>query len=123
MPVSLPITIAGDAQSQNSDTYWSAGARVAPHFRIPDWNLYATYGVTGSDVRQGLTHRVTAEGTWRDALSLQVGAVAIRSPSDHQLTPIGSIDLKVNRYELGLVREQLASGFGAVHTFRIGMVF
>jgi hypothetical protein len=123
LPISLPVTVAGSAQSQNSNTLWSAAARVAPALPFADWGIAAAYGAAGSTGHDGVSHRVSARGTWRGLFTLEGGAVAEPESDGHSMTAIGSIGVTVNRYELGVVRESLANGFGAVHTFRIGILF
>jgi hypothetical protein len=122
-PFRVPFMVAASGQSQESHTIWTAGAGVMPRLPFEDWAVSAMYGASGSDVRVGVSHRVTAEAVWRKLVAVQGGVVSEPENSGRVMTAIGSIGLKVNRYELGVVRESLANGFGAVHTFRIGMVF
>jgi hypothetical protein len=117
------VTIAAQGQSQESHTRWAAGASAAPRLPLQDWTASVAYGASGSDLRAGVSHRATAEATWRSLISLQGGVVSEPENSGRNMTVIGSVGVRVNRYELGIVRESLANGFGAAHTFRLGIAF
>lgn len=123
LPASIPVTIAADAQNENNETMWAAGARVSPRVPLPDWALSAAYGASGGGPRNGVTHRITGDALWRGLISIQAGAVSDPESAGHVVTAIGSLGVRVNRYELGIVRESLAHGFGAVHSFRFGYLF
>lgn len=124
VPTAVPVHLSVAVQNESRSTLWSAAARVAPKLpRLPEWNLYATYGVAGGGDRLGMTHRVAVDGLWRDMVSLQLGAALEPESGGHEITPIGGLAVRINRYEIGVVRESLASGFGAVHTFRMGVLF
>jgi hypothetical protein len=123
LPFSVPITIAGSAQSQDSNGLWSGAARVAPALPLKDWSVSAAYGLARRTGRSGVTHRVTAHGAWRGLISVEGGVVSESESDGRSTTAIGSVGVSLNRYELGVVRESLANGFGAVHTFRIGIQF
>lgn len=122
-PLRIPVVLAATAQNEDNTTLWSGAARVTPPLGFKDWSVSATYGASGGGLRTGMSHRVTTDGTWRDMVTLQLGAAVDPQADGHVTTAIGSIGVRVNRYELGVVSESLANGFGAVHTFRIGMVF
>jgi hypothetical protein len=122
-PPSIPVLLAVTAQNEDNTTLWAGAARVTPPLGLHDWALSATYGVTGGGLRPRPSHRLTADGSYREALTLQLGAVYEPEDDGHVMTAIGSIGVRVNRYEIGVVSQALANGFGAVHTFRIGMVF
>ncbi len=123
LPVGIPIVLAATAQSQDASTVWSAGARVEQALPFPEWRAAASYGAGGASEQTGLTHRLTGGGTWRDLITVEAGAVSEPGSDGRTVTAIGSVGVRVNRYELGVVRESLANGFGAVHTFRIGILF
>ncbi|MEO5511351.1 MAG: hypothetical protein ABIS27_12035, partial [Longimicrobiales bacterium] len=123
LPFSVPVTLAGSAQSEDSNVLWSGAARMSPALPFKDWTVSAAYGATGGSIRPGVTHRVTAHGTWRGLFAVEGGAVSETESGGRSTTAIGSIGVTLNRYELGVVRESLANGFGAVHTFRIGILF
>ena len=119
----VPITLAGTAQSQDETTLWSAAVRAAPRLPFQDWTAGATYGAAGETAVDGVSHRLTAHAVWRELVTIEGGAVREAESGGHTMTAIGSIGVRVNRYELGVVRESLANAFGAVHTFRIGILF
>ena len=123
LPLGIPVSIAAQGQSQDTHTLWAVGATLAPSLPFREWTASAAYGATGGDLRPGVSHRVTAEAGYRGLVSLQGGVVSDPENEDRVMTAIASIGVRVNRYELGIVRESLANGFGAVHTFRIGILF
>lgn len=118
-----PVHIAGMAASEGREAYWLAGLEYAAPWRVHDWRFRGEYGLAGGELAPGVTHRLAASGDWRQAVELAAGLAVEPDADGRRVVPVGSATLRLARYRLGVVREQLTNGFGAAYSFRFGVSF
>jgi hypothetical protein len=119
----VPLTLAGSVAVEGDDVQWLAGVELASGARWAEWRLRAQYGAAGSDLQPGTTHRVTALGEWRDHVELALGAVSEPDGNGRALQPVVGAELRLHRYRLGMVREELGNDFGGAWSFRFTVGF
>ncbi len=116
--------VAGAVQAEEGEPGWLAGAEAAPLFLSRgDWAGSVAYGLSGGPRRRGLEHRASGRVTWSDRVSVSAGLAAADDDGGTAVTFLGGILVHVSRYTVGIVREQLAHDFGAVHSLRLGVGF
>lgn len=123
MPVRLPLAVAGSISFEGEDINWLAGATVVSGRLLTDWQLRGEYGASGGEMQPGTTHRLTAIGDWRDHVSVSLGAAREPDGTSHTIQPVVGAELRLYRYRLGLVREELANEFGGAWSFRFTVGF
>jgi hypothetical protein len=97
---------------------WSGGV----DFALPAFSDIASrlgYGVRGGDGMPGLEHRVGLSATWRQMLTASAGAMSAAAGEGRSWEATFGASLRVNRYELGVLRESLSNDFGAAYSFRL----
>lgn len=102
---------------------WLTGVALEPPLELPDWRLLARYGLEGSYRVHGLTHRIAASATWTERATVEVGWVAEPGAEGHTLTPVLGASFRLERYQVGVLRESLANGLGAIYSFRFAVQF
>jgi hypothetical protein len=122
-PTPLPLTLAGSATIEGDAVQWIAGVEVASGDRWREWQLRGQYGAAGSDLAPGTTHRVMALGEWRGHVELAVGAVSEPDGGARAVQPVVGAELRLYRYRLGMVREELGNDFGGAWSFRFSIGF
>lgn len=117
-------SVGAAAVLDRDGTDWFAGASVeqaiGPSAR---WVADAEYGVRGSPRFDGLEHRLAVSGTFRERVRVGAGIAVEPGADGRTIEPAGSVSLVISRYVVGLVREQLPNGLGAVHQFRFSVSF
>jgi hypothetical protein len=81
------------------------------------------YGLSGSPSHEGVSHRIGASATWGGRLRVLAGVAGEPDVAGRTWEPVIGAVVSVQRYSVGILREQLANGIGAVHTFRLGLAF
>jgi hypothetical protein len=122
-PLPLPATLAGSMAVEGEAVQWLAGVEFASGPRWTHWQLRGQYGAAGSDLAPGTTHRLTAIGEWRQHVELAVGAVSEPDGAGRAVQPVVGAELRLHRYRLGLVREELGNDFGGAWSFRFTVGF
>ena len=117
-------TLAAAVQAEEDEPGWRVAAELAPErLRLGDWSAAFAYGLSGGPRLRGPEHRIAARVAWRERVTLSAGFAAAADDGGTALTPLGGILVNINRYAIGVVREHLAHGFGAVHSLRFGVGF
>ncbi|CAN5647983.1 hypothetical protein BH23GEM10_BH23GEM10_16750 [soil metagenome] len=119
----LPLDIAGMVATEGAEAYWLAGAEFASDLRWPEWGVRAEYGAAGGQLAPGITHRAAGTAEWNDQVELTLGAVSEPDGTGRSLQPVLGAALRITRYTLGAVREQLPNEFGSAYSFRFSVVF
>jgi hypothetical protein len=119
----LPLVLAASGSIDGDDVAWLAGVELASGARWTDWQVRGQYGLAGSELEPGTTHRVTASGEWRGHVELVLGAAIEPDGAARTVQPVGGVELRLHRYRLGVVREQLANDFGSAWSFRFAVGF
>jgi len=114
----FPLEVAGMAAIEGEDHYWMAGAEVASGQRWPTLTLRGAYGAAGGSLAPGVTHRVVATGEWRRLLELSLGAASEPGATGRTTVPVVGAAVRLGRYRIGAVREQLPNDFGSAWSFR-----
>ena len=97
---------------------WSGGVDFALP-RLPDLAARVGYGVRGGDGMPGLEHRAGVTATWKQMLTASAGAMSASGGEGRTWEATFGASLRVNRYELGILRESLSNDFGAAYSFRL----
>ena len=97
---------------------WSGGVDFALP-ALADLTARLGYGARGGDGMPGLEHRIGLTGTWRQLLTASVGAMSASAGEGRSWETTFGAGLRVNRYELGVLRESLSNDFGAAYSFRL----
>jgi hypothetical protein len=119
----IPVELAGMAATEGDAVYWSGGVGVALPLRWPAWQATAEYGVAGGELAPGATHRLAVRAQWREHVELSVGAASEPDGRSRSLEPVGGVEVRLHRYRLGMVREQLPNDFGGAYSFRFSIGF
>jgi hypothetical protein len=119
----IPLQIAAAGASEGESAYWLAGVEFASGERWADWRARAEYGVAGSGLVPGITHRVAAAAEWRQYVELSVGLASEPEGTSRSLEPLLGAEVRLHRYRLGMVREQLPNDFGGAYSFRFSVAF
>lgn len=103
---------------------WAVGVEFAPAVaRLAGARASLSYGLAGSPLYGGISHRVGLEADWSRRFRLMAGLAGEPGADGHAWDPTVGADLSIQRYTVGVLREQLANGVGAVHSFRLGVRF
>lgn len=108
-----------------SGTGWEAGVEWLARglARLGGGAAGVGYGVSGSPSFEGLSHRVGLSATWSTRFRVTAGLAGEPDVAGHVWEPVVGAVVNVQRYSVGVLREELANGIGAVHTFRLGIAF
>lgn len=112
--------LSGYAFSEADGVAWGVGADVeVPRWLGPDYGLRASYGARGNEHEPAVLHRIAATLDWRSRIN--VGAALVREPNGDQVAwePAVAASLRLSRYTIGVVREQLPNNFGATYALRL----
>ncbi|MBI4546176.1 MAG: hypothetical protein HY703_13340 [Gemmatimonadetes bacterium] len=123
---SLPFDpeIGGALLLGHGGAEWRLGASAAlrPAPDLP-WNLQLSYGIAGQRWPTRPEHRFALATAWGQRLEVAAGLDAQPGPGFTAWQPVLSGSLRLGRYLLGVVREELANDFGAGYTFRFQASF
>lgn len=103
---------------------WFAGASLARAVGpAGEWRVGGEYGVRSSPRFDGVEHRVAATAVFRDRIRGGAGVSIEPGIEGSTVEPAASVSLMINRYVLGIVREQLPNDLGSIHQFRFSVNF
>lgn len=119
----VPVELAGMAATEGDATHWLAGVEFASGERWQDWRLRGSYGAAGSDLAPGTTHRAAAAVDWRGYAEVSLGVASEPDGRSRSLEPLLGAEVRLHRYRLGMVREQLPNEFGGAWSFRFSIGF
>lgn len=121
----LPLQprIGAAVRAEDDGTNWTAGVDIAPPITIGEWRLLASYGAGGSPQVDGITHRIAAVVDWRDRVLVSAGLAGEPDGPGRSWQPLASASLRVSRFAIGVLREELPNDFGAIHSLRFSIVF
>lgn len=123
VPLRIPAHAAAMAATEGDAAYWSAGVEIASPRRWSEWLLSGEYGASGGQLAPGVTHRAAAVAEWREHVELSFGAALEPDGLSRSLEPVAGAEVRLQRYRLGMVREQLPNEFGGAWSFRFSVVF
>jgi hypothetical protein len=119
----LPVRVAGALGVEGDDFTWLGGVELGSGPFWSDWQIRGQYGASGGDLQPGTTHRLTAIGEWAGYLEVAAGGVIEPDGKGRSLQPVLGAELRLHRYSLGMVREQLPNQFGGAWSFRFTVAF
>jgi hypothetical protein len=103
---------------------WIAGTDVRRRLgTAAPAELSLGYGLSGEAGVLGTAHRGTFAAAWQDRVALIATAVVEPNGSTTHFKPLLEARLRLSDYTISVVREELASGFGAAHYFGLGVRF
>jgi hypothetical protein len=103
--------------TQNGGVRYTGGLEVSSSL-TNDLDVRAGYGLRGGENTVATEHRIGITVDWRRLVALTAGFATADAGSDRSYEPVIGASLRVNRYELGVLREGLANDFGAAYSFR-----
>ncbi|MGH7506689.1 MAG: hypothetical protein ACRELX_13605 [Longimicrobiales bacterium] len=103
---------------------WIAGIEVAP-LAAPAgaWTVTASYGAAGGGARRGVGHRVATAARWNDRIAVSAGLAGDADGEGTAWAPVASAELRIARYQVGVLRESLPNDFGAMYALRFTVQF
>jgi hypothetical protein len=115
---SLPLrpVIGISAASQTGGVRYAGGVELAGGTR--EIEIRAGYGVRGGGNLISVEHRIGITLDWRRLVAVTGGVATASAGSERSYDPVIGASLRVNRYELVVLREALANDFGAAYSFR-----
>ncbi len=117
-------TVGLAALGRAGATEWLAGAELRELYRaIEALRIGASYGLSGGASRPGLTHRAAFEAEWDRGLAAAAGFDGEAGATGTTWNPVLAASLRLGRYALGVLREQIGNGFGAAHYYRLEVRF
>ncbi|CAN5851189.1 hypothetical protein BH23GEM9_BH23GEM9_17910 [soil metagenome] len=119
----FPVEVAAMGGTEGESAYWLAGVELASGERWTEWQLRGEYGAAGSRIAPGTTHRAAAAMEWRRHVELMLGAASEPDGTSRSLEPLIGAEVRLQRYRLGMVREQLPNDFGGAWSFRFSIEF
>jgi hypothetical protein len=115
--------LGANLQTETGGVRYSAGAEVGLPHLATDLDLHAGYGIRGGEDMVAVEHRAALTATWRDAFIVTAGVASAAPSNERSWEPVLGASVRVSRYELGVLRETLASQFGAAYSFRFRFDF
>lgn len=118
----IALTAGATALAARDRVTFGGGVEAAPRTPPLPVDLSLAWGAAE---RQsiGVAHRIVARGVWRRIVEVQAGAAIEPGAVGHTVAPTASADVRLGRYVLGVVREQLPNGFGGVMHYRLSLSF
>lgn len=104
---------------------WLVGTEVAAPAMAGarDLRLSLGYGVAGGAAPRTVAHRVSVNSRWADVLTLSAGVDLEPDPGFSAVEPVLAASVRLGRYQLGMLREEIANGFGAAYYYRFHVTF
>jgi hypothetical protein len=119
----LPV-LAGGARAEDDGTAWFAGLELTPWTApMRRWSVRTSWGLSEGPRQHGMSHRIAAAGGWTDRVSVSAGVQGEPGADGMTWQPAGGLVIRISRYQLGILREELPNGFGAFHSFHFGVSF
>lgn len=116
--------VGASARIGEEGTEWEAGLALAPsRATLGDGSFDVSYGISGSPRFEGLSHRAVVGASWSTRLRVSGGLAGEPGSDGHAWEPVLGVAVQLRRYSVGVLREALPNGVGAVHTFRLGVSF
>jgi hypothetical protein len=122
---SLPLApvIAASVFNEDEATSWFAGVGASSAVAGEDWRIGGSYGLARERGPQGIGHRAALSASWRQLATVSFGADGEDEMNGMQWTPVAALDVRISRYQLGVMRAVMPNDFGAAYAFRLGIGF
>jgi hypothetical protein len=123
---SLPWNPAAAAAVRADDggVTWVAGVEATPAGESgTEWSARVSLGAAGSPFHHDIAWRGAGSGAWREHVVISVGVAGEPDAAGTTWQPIMAIAVALDRYRLGILREDLPNGFGAFHSFHFSVAF
>ena len=117
-------TVAAGARVEEAGTDWFAGASTERALGASsDWRALLEYGASGSGRYRGVAHRAAIGAGWRAYVRVSAGVAGEPGAEGHTWNPVLGLGLRLSRYGLGVLREEMPNDLGAIYSFRLGLTF
>lgn len=103
--------------TQPGGVRYAGGLDVAVPTLLKDLSVRIGYGLRGGE-DQTTEHRFGFTSLYRSTLGITAGLGGANAGGGSSWQPVLGASVRVNRYELGVMRENLSYGFGAAYSFR-----
>ncbi len=123
---SLPLAprIGGAVRLDDEGATWTAGIELAPAaLRAGGWLFRAAGGAGGSPRFHGVSLRWAGVAHWADHVVVSAGMGGEPGADGRTWDPLASVSLRLTRYTVSALREELPNASGAVHAFRLSVTF
>ncbi len=122
--IHLKPEVAAAGFVASGQTRWIGGAEITPVtlHSIP-LAFSVGYGISGSGRQSRPTHRGTLTARFADYVDVTAAILAEPGAEGTTLQPVLSAELQLGRYMLGVLREGLPNGFGAMYSYRLNVRF
>ena len=116
---SLPLrpVLGGSILTQRNGVRFNGGIEIGSVI-AKDFDVRGGYGIRGGENTIALEHRIGTTINWRRMVEVTGGFATSDAGGERTYDPVAGVSLRVSRYELGVLREGLASDFGAAYSFR-----
>ena len=122
LPLSPRVGVA--ARLDDEGATWIAGIELAPaSAHAGGWQFRSGWGASGSPRFHGVTHHVSAAADWTERVSVSVAIAGEPGAAGRTWEPLASASLRLARYTVSVLHEDLPNGFGAVRAFRLSVSF
>ncbi|HUH14132.1 MAG TPA: hypothetical protein VMK65_13540 [Longimicrobiales bacterium] len=116
--------LAASVLRQGGAVRWLAGlAASLPAPEDRPWTLRGGYGVSGGGGALPSAHTVSLTGAWGSRVGRVAALAAEPDGAGRDWLPLLGADLRLGRYVLGVVREELPNDFGAAYSYRLDITF
>lgn len=116
LAVAARPVVGASVFTENGDVRYLVGAQAT--LTLPrNLELRGGYGVRGGKRVISPEHSFGITAIWRELVTV-TGGLATSDGAQRSWDPVLGASLRVSRYELGVLRENLANDFGAAYAFR-----
>lgn len=118
-------SLAAAVFTGRAEPRWLAGTEVSTPAvaGTRELRLSLGYGVAGGEAPRTVAHRISATSRWADVLTLSAGVDLEPDPGFAVIEPVLAASVRLGRYRLGVLREEIANGFGAAYYSRFHVTF
>jgi len=116
--------VSGAVFAGRAEPRWLVGVEAAPAVGGEGGvRVGASYGLSGGAWPRAPSHRVALVGRRGRQLSVAFGLDVEPGAREVAWAPVVSATLRLGRYRLTLVRDELANGFGAAYAYGLHVTF
>lgn len=119
----LPV-IAAAVRVEDDGLAWMAGVEATPFISADsEWRAGLSWGMEDAPLQMGPSHRLAGLAGWRDYVVISAGVVNEADVERRTWRPVLAGTVRVSRYALSVMREEMPEGFGAIHAVRFSVAF
>jgi len=124
-PVPFRPSLGAAVFTGQAEPRWLVGTEVTTPALAGtrDLRFSLGYGVAGGAGPRTVAHRISGHSRWADVLTLSAGLDLEADPGFSAVQPVLAASVRLGRYQLGVLREEIANGFGAAYYYRFHVTF